>query len=305
MAFAMQSCTTLKRGMNVSMKTGFGAVAICVLAAALALPLVTNASGQTPEPLPTSAETDRTIFINPALRDSGERAAKPESFRFLTVDGFAPFSAFDESGTLRGIHVDLARLLCIEMGIEDDCTIRAIPFDEVEATLTAGQADAALAGIVPTRLNRDSLAFTEAYARLPARLATNPMAMQSGKAAIGFVVASVHAELAKLLFDGSDLKPFATSEAMQAALKDGSIGRAFGEGIALGFFVSSAGAANCCQMLNGSYFLPAVKPDAMRIAVAATRADTVVALDQALRSIQTSGALNEILLRHIPFGLVD
>ena len=96
-----------------------------------------------------AAETGGILFSNPLVRDSAA-TPKLQSLRFVTVDGFAPFSSFDANGTLRGVHVDLARGICAELKITTGCTLQAVAFENVENLLISGQADVALAGLVPT-----------------------------------------------------------------------------------------------------------------------------------------------------------
>ncbi|NJR13952.1 MAG: transporter substrate-binding domain-containing protein, partial [Phyllobacteriaceae bacterium] len=90
-----------------------------------------------------TASPELTLFFNPGLRESGNVPPPPETLRFVTVDDFAPLSAFDSDGTLTGIHVDLARALCARLAVAGDCTIQVMPFAEIETALGNGQADAA------------------------------------------------------------------------------------------------------------------------------------------------------------------
>ncbi|MCU0831221.1 MAG: transporter substrate-binding domain-containing protein [Rhizobiaceae bacterium] len=253
-------------------------------------------------PAPLAAENGSVLFSNPAAREAGEALrAPPQQLRILTVDQFQPFSFFDEQGRLTGVHVDLARALCTKLQVTGDCTIQSVPFDEIESRLISGQADAALAGIVPTAVNRRSLSFSIPYARLPARFLSNP----NGKPGVGVVTGSVHEALAKAMFPSMTMTGFATAEAAQVALRTGSISRLFGDGLALGYYAASPASLNCCALEPGGYHLAALKPDALQVAVAAGNAALLVSVDRALRAIQLSGELDEMMLRHLPFSLND
>jgi polar amino acid transport system substrate-binding protein len=240
------------------------------------------------------------LFLNPAKRESGGAIEAPRALRFITVDGFAPFSAFDPQGQLRGIHVDLARALCVELETPQACTIQVVAFKDVEEILTSGQADAALAGIVPEAGNTARLTFSQPYARLPARFAANTTSTSKDA---GVVEGSVHAAMAAALFPGRSFTSFPDGPALLAALKAGTIGTAFGDGAALGLWTQSADAGGCCTLAKGGYFLPALRADALRIAFPATRPELAKAVERALRDIQLAGGLDEIMLRHLPVDL--
>lgn len=254
-------------------------------------------------PAPPAAADDGAapvLFLNPAKRDAGAVDSAPTSLRFLTVDGFSPFSAFDAAGQVRGVHVDLARALCLELGAGQSCTLQVVAFKDVPGILTSGQADAALAGLVPDAANRETLAFSEPYARLPARFAVNATSKSTEQ---GVVAGSVHAAMAAALFPDVAFKTYPDQTAMLADLKSGVVASAFGEGTALGLWAASPLSAGCCALRPGAYFLPALRPDALRIAFSATRPELKQAFDRALRDIQTSGRLGDMMLRHLPFDL--
>jgi polar amino acid transport system substrate-binding protein len=240
------------------------------------------------------------LFLNPAKRDARPAGAPPASIRFITVDGFAPFSSFDATGQVRGIHVDLARAICFELEIVQSCTIQVVAFKDVEDIIESGQADAALAGLVPDADSRARLLFSEPYARLPARFVANPASKSSEQ---GVVAGSVHARMAAVLFPDRTFKTYPDQVAMLDDLKTGAINSAFGDGMALGLWAASAAASACCTLQPGGYFLPSLRPDALRIAFSTSRPELQDAVNGAMRDIQISGRLEEIMLRNLPFDL--
>ena len=59
----------------------------------------------------------------PVLFDARERLVRPDvsgalRLRFLTTTDFPPFNFTDQSGRLSGFHIDLARALCEELGLQ-------------------------------------------------------------------------------------------------------------------------------------------------------------------------------------------
>lgn len=241
------------------------------------------------------------MFLNPSVRESGEKFSAPQSMRFVTTGDFAPFSAFDATGKPRGIHVDLARELCAEMGVRGACTLQVLPFDEIGAMVASGQADAALAGITPTAANRETLAFSLPYARLPARFIT----AANGKAEVAVVAGSVHEAMARNMFPERTFLPVETVAKLHEALTTGAAGAAFGDGLSLGAWAASPASAGCCTLAPGAYVLPGLHDDALRVAVQNGRGELLAALNAALKTMQVSGRMNEILLRHIPFALTE
>jgi polar amino acid transport system substrate-binding protein len=246
-----------------------------------------------------AAETRQVLFSNPLVRDS-TALSKLQSLRFVTVDGFAPFSAFDANGTLRGVHVDLARAICSELKINTGCTLQAVAFEDVENLLISGQADVALAGLVPTAQNRINLAFSVPYFRYPSKfLAQNAAALKDG-ALIGVVTDSAHQKMAATLFPQFKQKSFADEAGAITALKAGTVSAVFGDGLSLAVGQSKAQSPDCCVLQPANYFLPALRPDRLGATVANSRPDILAAVDSALRQITIDGQLNEIYLRHLP-----
>jgi polar amino acid transport system substrate-binding protein len=110
----------------------------------------------------------------PNFWDLKERLPKPEldgnveRLRFLTTVDFPPFNYLDD-GRLSGFHVDLARRICAELNILDKCQIQALPWNELDGALTAGDGEAIIAGIAITAENREKYVFSRPYLKFPAR----------------------------------------------------------------------------------------------------------------------------------------
>src|SRR5690606_4962775 len=112
----------------------------------------------------------------PQFWDVKERLVRPDisglpRVRFLTTIDFPPFNYIDSNGLLSGLHVDLARALCEELGILDRCQIQALPWAELEGALARGEGDAIIAGLAVSPESRGRYAFTRSYMRFPARFA--------------------------------------------------------------------------------------------------------------------------------------
>ena len=246
-----------------------------------------------------AAETAQILFSNPLVRDSAA-IPKFQSLRFVTVDGFAPFSGFDGTGTLRGVHVDLARSICAELKIVTDCTLQAAAYDEIENLLISGQADVALAGLVPTALSRKSLSFSVPYFRYPAKFLTLKGKTLTNGMVIGVIKDSVHQKMAQALFNKLKLTAYDTDADAIAALKTGTISGLFGDGLKLAMMQSEDATLTCCQLQTENYFLPEIRADTLSAAISNSRTDVLMAVNAALRQMAVDGRLDEIYLRYIP-----
>ena len=97
--------------------------------------------------------------------DTKERLPKPDlsglkRLRFLTTTDFPPFNFLDGDGRLSGFHVDLAREICLELGISDKCEIQVMPWAGLEQALISGRGEAIIAGIAVTEETRSKYAFS-------------------------------------------------------------------------------------------------------------------------------------------------
>jgi polar amino acid transport system substrate-binding protein len=245
-----------------------------------------------------AAAREQILFSNPLVRDA-TAVPQLQSLRFVTVDGFAPFSAFDANGTLRGVHVDLARDICAELKISTGCTLQAVAFEDVENLLISGQADIALAGLVPGSQNRKNLDFSVPYFRYPSKfLALKGKALTDGMV-VGVVKDSAHQKMAKTLFTKLNLTAFDSNADALIALKAGTISALFGDGLQLAILQSDSQSSACCAMLPENYFLSDVRADTLTAAIANSRGDILAAVNAALRKMATDGRLDEIYLRYL------
>ena len=111
----------------------------------------------------------------PVLFDARERLPRPDlssvlRVRFLTTTDFPPFNFADQTGRLAGFHIDLARAICAELGIEAKCQIQALPYGELEAALAAAQGEAVLAGMAVSDDLRARFSFTPALSAAARRV---------------------------------------------------------------------------------------------------------------------------------------
>ncbi|GLU27756.1 MULTISPECIES: transporter substrate-binding domain-containing protein [unclassified Brucella] len=248
----------------------------------------------------------------PDFFNQKERLALPSlqglnRLRFVTTLDFPPFNALNEAGQLSGYNIDLAKALCSQMGLSDICQIEAVPWNELEAKLESGEAEAIIAGLSVNAQSRQKFVFTRAYMRFPARFITKkansfsePAAISTRGKDIGVVAGSAHEQLLKAYFPQAVAKPFPDRAALLASLQKGEITAAFDDGMSLSFWLESDQAHDCCVFTDGPYLAPQYLGSGLTIAVAQKNAALAIAFNSALQSLQQQGKLTELYLRYFP-----
>lgn len=248
----------------------------------------------------------------PQLWDSKERLQKPDlsqlqRLRFLTTTDFAPFNFLDANGRLSGFHVDLARAICDELAIADRCQIQAMPWAELAPAMQKGDGEAIIAGLAVTAENRQLYVFSRPYLIFPARFVTTnaralaePLYAKIKGLKVGVITGSAHERMLRASFGDAQAVSFATQNDMTAALKDGKIDAAFGDGMRLGFWLASADAGNCCRFSGGPYIAPEFLGNGLAIAAPKQRPELAAAFDYALQAISAKGTFGELYLRYFP-----
>lgn len=272
------------------------------LAATLLLPVVAARSAAAAEP------------EIPILQDQKERLPKPEllavpRIRFLTTTDFPPFNFLDASGRLTGLHIDLARAICAELGVAERCQIQALRWGDLETALAKGEGEAIIAGLAVTPETRSRHLFTRPYLTFPARFvmpkataAQEPLAQALKDKPVGVVAGSAHERMLADYFSSLKPAPYPNQDKLLADLKEGRIGAAFGDGMRLGFWLAGEASGGCCRFAGGPYLAPEYLGPGLAVAV--KRQDTVLAaaFDHALLEITVKGVFAELYLRYFPVG---
>ncbi|PWL19225.1 amino acid ABC transporter [Falsochrobactrum shanghaiense] len=229
--------------------------------------------------------------------------------RFVTTLDFPPFNMLNDAGQLSGYNVDLAKALCSQMGLNDICQIEAVAWDDLESHLEKGEAEAIIAGLGPNEQNRQTLAFTRPYMRLPARFVTLKTNMFNGTAAralagknVGVIAGTAHEQLLKNYFPQAEAKPFPQRQAMLGALQKGDVEAIFDDGMTLSFWLDHGQSGDCCSFSDGPYPAPQYLGPGLSIAVGEQNAPLAAAFNNALQALQEKGTLAELYLRYFPIS---
>lgn len=251
----------------------------------------------------------------PILFDARERLVRPDvssvlRLRFLTTTDFPPFNFTDQSGRLAGFHVDLARALCAELGLQSRCQIQAMPYGQLVSALEAGQGEAVMAGVAVTPDLREQFNFTRPYLLLPARFLMQGDAVLPRQDAqglfgrkVGVVKDTAHAAMLKSFFPDIEAVPFDDQDALMKALKEKQVPAVFADALQLSFWMMSPAAEGCCRFLDGPFLSERHLGEGMTIMVRGQDGALMAALESALAALSKDGRLEEIYLRYFPAGL--
>ncbi|WLR92980.1 transporter substrate-binding domain-containing protein [Shinella zoogloeoides] len=286
---------------RISSLKSHGIFALCLLMA-------------TVNPLSAAAQERAPVDL-PILFDTRERIARPDlsgivRLRFLTTVDFPPFNFIDQTGKLAGFHVDLVREICRELALTEKCQIQAVTFPELEKALVDGNGEAIAAGVAVTAELRMRFAFSRPFMRLPARFAVTKKAAPAGETAaaldgkrVGVVAASAHEAMLKAFFPRVTAEALPDRAALLAALKDGKVDAAFGDGMQLAFWTNGTESAGCCRLFDGPYVSERFLGEGLTIMVRKQDEAIAGAIDHALLALSRSGRLQEIYLRYFPVNL--
>ena len=248
----------------------------------------------------------------PDYWDEKERLPKPDlsgvgRVRFLTTIDFPPFNFLDADGRLAGFHVELARALCRELDIVSRCQIQALPWDELDAAVAAGQGEALIAGTAISAATRELYAFSRPYLRFPARFVApkstamaEPMHRAVAGKRIGVLAGSAHEAMLRRYFPGVRPVTFSRLDWLYQGLREGKLDGAFGDGMRLSFWIAGSGSAGCCRFAGGPYVAPEFLGAGLAIAVRREDAVLAQAFDYALREIAVKGVFAELYLKYFP-----
>jgi polar amino acid transport system substrate-binding protein len=251
----------------------------------------------------------------PILFDARERLVRPDvssvlRLRFLTTTDFPPFNFTDQSGRLSGFHIDLARALCEELGLQARCQIQALPYGQLVSALEAGQGEAVMAGIAVTPELRQRFNFTRPYLLLPARFLMQGDTVLPRQDAeglfgrkVGVVKDTAHAAMLNSFFPDIEAVAFDDQDALMKGLKEKQVPAVFADALQLSFWMMSPAAAGCCRFLDGPFLSERHLGEGMTIMVGGQDAALMAALESALAALSKDGRLEEIYLRYFPAGL--
>lgn len=299
------------------MRNGFAQPLFRVGLHLLLLPLVWLATGtdvgaQAPAPGPPPATAAAPAVVVPGFWDPKRRLERPELpanlvIRFLTETDYPPFNYTGPDGNLAGFNVDLARMLCEELGAT--CTIQMRRFDTLLDALAENRGDAVIASIAPTADSRRRADFTDPYYRSPGRFVARRDAAGAellperlDGVRVAAVTGTAHEAYVRAFFTGANLRPYPTDEAARQALRNGEVDLLFGDAIQLAFWLNGSDSAACCAFRGGPFTESRYFGEGIGIAIRRGNDTLRQGLNWALYRLWEKGRYTELWLRHFPIS---
>jgi polar amino acid transport system substrate-binding protein len=248
----------------------------------------------------------------PHFFDPKQRLEKPDmtgigAIAFLSDDDYPPFHFIGSDGQLTGFNIELARAICDELKL--NCTIQARRWDTLLNALNQKQGDAVIASLASTPALRQRFRFSTPYYRTPARFIGYKNSLEGeitpkllASRSIGVIAGSSHEEFLKVFFVSSIRKTFNDPNAIQLALKNREIDLAFGDAIALSFWLNGSDADKCCIFLGGAYTESHFFGDGVSVALHKDNEKLQRAIDYALARLSRNGVFTTLYLKYFPIG---
>ncbi len=246
----------------------------------------------------------------PGFWDPRRRPERPDTsritlIRFVTENDYPPFNYAGPDGNPAGFNVDLARMVCEELKIA--CTIQMRRFDTLLDSLHDNRGDAAMASIAISDETRKRADFSDPYYRTPGRFVARrdleladvrPESVEGRRIAV--VAGTAHEAYLKLLFTGSELKPYPDARAAADALRKGEADLLFGDGIALAFWINGEESGGCCALRGGPFTESRYFGEGVGIAVRKGNDTLRRAFNWALFRLWERGRYSDLMLRYFP-----
>jgi polar amino acid transport system substrate-binding protein len=220
---------------------------------------------------------------------------------------YPPFDYAGPNGNPAGFNVDLARLVCDEIGAT--CTIQARRFDMLLDALHDNRGDAVIASIAASPQTRQRADFTDPYYRTPARFIARldspisdvlPETVEGKKIAV--VAGTAHEAFLKEMFTAAEIKSFPTADAARDALRNHQVDLLFGDGISLAFWLNGTDSGGCCAFRGGPFLESRFFGEGIGIAVKPGNDLLRQALNWALFRQWEKGSFTDLWLRYFPIS---
>ncbi len=241
----------------------------------------------------------------PAQEESVNREPKRVAIRFLTDSDFPPFNYFDEDNVLTGFNVDMARAVCLELGVA--CDIQVRPWGQLLPALARGEADAVAASHLVSPNALKVVDFSDRYYFTPARFAGKrgsanieiaPEGLEGKRIAVA--KGTAHEAYLRAFFRDSSIRVYETVELARDALVTGGVDFLFDDGISLAFWLNGTASKACCEFKGGPFAEPKYFGDGIGIAVKRDDVELKSLINTALKRMRESGRYEELLLRYFP-----
>jgi polar amino acid transport system substrate-binding protein len=245
------------------------------------------------------------IIIDPDRRIERRDLPRGTVLRFVTEEDYPPFNYIGRDGQLAGFNIDLARAICAELAVQ--CTVQPRRWDLLLPALDENQADAVIAA---HRINADLRNRYEVSLpthRAPARFAAHrdkAIVLADAAAIRGRSVAvvggSAHEAFLNAFFPAASISRFERLDQALEAMRRGAVDLAFGDGIAIAFWMNGSDSLDCCHFVGGAFTESRFFGEGAGIVMRQGNAALRGAIDHALWRISRDGGYAKLYLKHFP-----
>ncbi len=224
------------------------------------------------------------------------------TLRFLADVRNVPLSFLDHQGQPTGFAVELARALCLELGLT--CTVQLRSSDALEAGMSQRQGDVLMLAQAITASERARFEASTPYFLAPVRfVAQKTVIPSSQKRRVGVVRASPAALFLADLFPDVQLENFENRAQLYAALLANTLPEALDEALPLAFWLHKQGGDACCQFVGAAYLDAPRLGDGYGFLVRKGDMRLRRALDYGVQQLFEKGLYEELYLRWFPIGV--
>lgn len=245
------------------------------------------------------------VFIDPERRLDRRPGGRIGTIRFLTEAGYPPFNFAGPDGQLQGFNIDLARAICAELAA--NCSIQPRRWDLLLPALETDEGDAVIASHrIDAELRRRFEVSLPVY-RVPARFAARKdgavrevsVPALAGRT-IAVVAGSRHEAFLNAAFPAVRIERFATIERALEAMRRAQADLAFGDGVAVSFWLNGSESLDCCTFVGGPFTEARFFGEGAGIVMRQGNAALRQAIDFALWRISRDGRFARLYLKHFP-----
>jgi polar amino acid transport system substrate-binding protein len=248
----------------------------------------------------------------PSYFDTNARIEKPNLtnirlIRFATGEGYPPFHYTDPQGRPVGFAVDIAKAVCVELGVQ--CTMQAWRWDALFDTIESGRADAIIAMVRPIPELWDRFTISERFHQPTARFVaktgapfTSPDPQALAGRRIGVLAQTGFEDYLRKFYPNADIRSFAREDDVRAALRADTVDLLFGDSVALALWLNGSSSENCCHFVGEGFVEARYFGEGIGVLTAKNNEVLSRAISYALRQMDQKRIFAEIYLRNFPLG---
>ena len=246
-------------------------------------------------------------FIGVHETSSQPTNSTTDGLNFVAVLDDAPFSFVDKTSKLSGFTVFLARAICEELNVSNQCVISGQISASLSTPANIDRSSIYISNFASRTYSHNEYRFSRPFLRIPGRFvvrreATPTLDFDIGlpQAKIGTLANSAEEQLLRSYFPKASIIGFADETLLLSELTAGKIDLAFGNGLQSAKWLTLPEGRGCCVFAGKPYYSTRFLGEGVRFAVPSEIGFLVPQIDAALVSLQRKGKIEELYLQFFP-----